>query len=135
MQNNNYFQLSTATQYVLHKVKDMSLTERGRPKIKFGEADLACIKALREECDASKPHAGVRTVGYLHITIQTLAQIELQLLSENIENKAYTLPKHLYEKVARLHLEKIGLGLLDTSQRTSGLGVTVYGPSNPFYLH
>ena len=40
---------------------------------------------------------------------QTLAQIELWLHSDNYENKVYTLPKHLDEKVARLHLAKLGV--------------------------
>lgn len=44
-------------------------------------------------------------------TNQTLAQIELWNNSENYENKVYVLPKHLDEKVARLHLEKVGAKL------------------------
>ncbi len=42
-------------------------------------------------------------------TNQTLAQIELWNNPERYENKVYTLPKHLDEKVARLHLKKIGV--------------------------
>ena len=46
-------------------------------------------------------------------TNQTLAQIELWTYSDKYENKVYTLPKHLDEKVARLHLAKVG-AVLDT---------------------
>jgi adenosylhomocysteinase len=44
-------------------------------------------------------------------TNQTLAQLELWNNSDKYENKVYTLPKHLDEKVARLHLKKIGVEL------------------------
>ena len=44
-------------------------------------------------------------------TNQTLAQLELWNNNGNYENKVYVLPKHLDEKVARLHLEKIGVEL------------------------
>lgn len=62
-------------------------------------------------------------------TNQTLAQIELWTNSEAYENKVYTLPKHLDEKVARLHLEKIGVELetLDPHQ-AEYIGVAVEGP-------
>ncbi|MFC7525650.1 adenosylhomocysteinase [Parapedobacter sp. GCM10030251] len=65
-------------------------------------------------------------------TNQTLAQIELWANSQNYENKVYTLPKHLDEKVARLHLAKIGVELdeLDPGQ-ASYIGVPVEGPYKP----
>ena len=65
-------------------------------------------------------------------TNQTLAQIELWNNSEKYENKVYTLPKHLDEKVARLHLEKIGVELetLSTDQ-AEYIGVEVDGPYKP----
>ncbi|WP_128331340.1 adenosylhomocysteinase [Apibacter sp. HY039] len=60
---------------------------------------------------------------------QTLAQIELWLHSEKYENKVYTLPKHLDEKVARLHLAKIGVELDTLSTKQADyIGVTVEGP-------
>lgn len=67
-------------------------------------------------------------------TNQTLAQIELWKNSENYENKVYTLPKHLDEKVARLHLERIGVEL-DTlsTEQANYIGVTVEGPFKPEY--
>ncbi len=62
-------------------------------------------------------------------TNQTLAQIELWTNSSNYENKVYVLPKHLDEKVARLHLSKIGVELdeLTTAQSTY-LGIAKEGP-------
>ena len=62
-------------------------------------------------------------------TNQTLAQIELWTNSHKYENKVYTLPKQLDEKVARLHLEKIGVELDElTTEQASYIGVTVEGP-------
>jgi len=62
-------------------------------------------------------------------TNQTLAQIELWNNSENYENKVYVLPKHLDEKVARLHLEKVGAKLETLSKEQADyIGVTVEGP-------
>lgn len=62
-------------------------------------------------------------------TNQTLAQIELWTNTENYENKVYTLPKHLDEKVARLHLAKIGVELdVLTEEQAAYIGVTVDGP-------
>ena len=62
-------------------------------------------------------------------TNQTLAQIELWTNTDKYENKVYVLPKHLDEKVARLHLAKIGveLDVLSTEQ-ASYLGLEVFGP-------
>jgi len=67
-------------------------------------------------------------------TNQTLAQIELWKNSANYENDVYMLPKHLDEKVARLHLEKIGVELTQLSQEQAEyIGVTVEGPFKPEY--
>ncbi|GGC27930.1 adenosylhomocysteinase [Parapedobacter defluvii] len=65
-------------------------------------------------------------------TNQTLAQIELWTNRKNYENKVYTLPKHLDEKVARLHLAKIGVELdeLDPHQ-AAYIGVPMEGPYKP----
>ena len=67
-------------------------------------------------------------------TNQTLAQLELWLHTEQYENKVYTLPKHLDEKVARLHLAKIGVELevLDQDQ-ADYIGVPVEGPFKAEY--
>ena len=62
-------------------------------------------------------------------TNQVLAQIELWERADQYENKVYTLPKHLDEKVARLHLEKIGVVLEVLSQEQADyIGVPVEGP-------
>ena len=62
-------------------------------------------------------------------TNQTLAQLELWNNSENYENKVYVLPKHLDEKVARLHLEKVGAKLETLSkEQAEYIGVSVDGP-------
>ncbi len=65
-------------------------------------------------------------------TNQTLAQIELWTNSDNYENAVYTLPKHLDEKVAALHLAKIGVELdVLTKDQADYIGVTVEGPFKP----
>ena len=67
-------------------------------------------------------------------TNQTLAQIELWKNSDNYENKVYTLPKHLDEKVVKLHLSKIGVELEELRQdQAEYIGVTVEGPYKPEY--
>jgi len=67
-------------------------------------------------------------------TNQVLAQLELWDNSDKYENKVYMLPKHLDEKVARLHLEKIGVELEDLSEdQASYIGVKKEGPYKPEY--
>ncbi|MBX7050582.1 MAG: adenosylhomocysteinase [Flavobacteriales bacterium] len=62
-------------------------------------------------------------------TNQTLAQLELWANHDSYENKVYVLPKHLDEKVARLHLEKIGVELeVLTESQAQYIGVKVEGP-------
>jgi adenosylhomocysteinase len=65
-------------------------------------------------------------------TNQTLAQLELWQHTDKYENKVYTLPKHLDEMVAKLHLEKIGveLDVLEEYQ-AKYIGVKVEGPYKP----
>jgi adenosylhomocysteinase len=67
-------------------------------------------------------------------TNQTLAQIELWNNHENYDNKVYMLPKHLDEKVARLHLSKIGVTLEElTVDQAKYINVPVEGPYKPEY--
>jgi adenosylhomocysteinase len=67
-------------------------------------------------------------------TNQTLAQIELWNNPDKYENKVYTLPKHLDEKVARLHLKKIGVELDElTPEQAEYIGVPLNGPFKPDY--
>ena len=67
-------------------------------------------------------------------TNQTLAQIELWLNNDNYENKVYMLPKKLDEKVAKLHLEKLGVELEELSDdQANYIGVSAKGPFKPDY--
>jgi adenosylhomocysteinase len=67
-------------------------------------------------------------------TNQVLAQLELWENSSNYENKVYMLPKHLDEKVARLHLAKIGVELEELRKdQADYIGVKVEGPYKPEY--
>jgi adenosylhomocysteinase len=62
--------------YIPYKVKDISLAEWGRKEIKLAEAEMPGLMALRKEYGASKPLAGARVAGCLHMTIQTAVLIE-----------------------------------------------------------
>jgi len=65
-------------------------------------------------------------------TNQVLAQIELYTKGEQYENKVYILPKHLDEKVARLHIDKIGVNLSKlTKEQADYIGVQQDGPYKP----
>jgi len=65
-------------------------------------------------------------------TNQTLAQLELWNNYKNYEKKVYTLPKHLDEKVAALHLAKIGVELdVLSDEQAAYIGVNVEGPFKP----
>lgn len=65
-------------------------------------------------------------------TNQVMAQIELHLNADKYEKKVYTLPKKLDEKVARLHLEKLGVKLTKLSDSQAAyIGVAVDGPYKP----
>ena len=65
-------------------------------------------------------------------TNQTLAQIELFTKAENYKNEVYVLPKHLDEKVAALHLEKLGVQLTKLSKKQADyIGVPEAGPFKP----
>ncbi len=67
-------------------------------------------------------------------TNQTLAQIELWRNSENYNNEVYMLPKHLDEKVAKLHLARLGAELTELKKdQAEYIGVSVEGPYKPEY--
>lgn len=67
-------------------------------------------------------------------TNQTLAQLELWNNNESYKNEVYTLPKHLDEKVAELHLKKIGVELEELSKdQADYIGVEQKGPFKPEY--
>ena len=63
---------------------------------------------------------------------QVLAQLELWTSSDKYENKVYILPKHLDEKVAKLHLDKLGVELDSlTPVQAKYLGIPAEGPYKP----
>ena len=68
--------MSTITERLPYKVKDISLAEWGRKEIELAEAEMPGLMSLREEFGASKPLAGSRIAGCLHMTIQTAVLIE-----------------------------------------------------------
>ena len=63
---------------------------------------------------------------------QTIAQIELFTKNDEYDKQVYVLPKHLDEKVARLHLDALGVELTElTKQQAEYIGVDVHGDSDP----
>ena len=68
--------MSTTTQYVPYKVKDISLAEWGRKEITLAEAEMPGLMAIREEYGSSQPLKAARIAGCLHMTIQTAVLIE-----------------------------------------------------------
>jgi adenosylhomocysteinase len=65
-------------------------------------------------------------------TNQTLAQLELWMNADKYDNEVYMLPKHLDEKVAKLHLAKIGVELTELrTDQAEYIGVEVQGPYKP----
>ncbi|MFT4827168.1 MAG: adenosylhomocysteinase, partial [Paracoccaceae bacterium] len=68
-----------------YKVKDISLADWGRKEINIAEAEMPGLMALRDEFGESKPLAGARIAGCLHMTIQTAVLIEtLQALGAEV---------------------------------------------------
>lgn len=67
---------TTAEKVNTYKVKDITLAEWGRKEIRLAEAEMPGLMSLREEFGASKPLAGARIAGCLHMTIQTAVLIE-----------------------------------------------------------
>jgi len=68
--------MSNTTEKLTYKVKDISLADWGRKEIKLAEAEMPGLMALREEYGTTKPLAGARIAGCLHMTIQTAVLIE-----------------------------------------------------------
>jgi adenosylhomocysteinase len=65
-------------------------------------------------------------------TNQVLAQIELYTKGDEYKNEVYVLPKHLDEKVARLHLDKLGVKLTRLNDKQANyIGVSTEGPFKP----
>lgn len=68
--------MSTATEKLPYKVADISLAEFGRKEINLAETEMPGLMALREKYGKTKPLAGARIAGCLHMTIQTAVLIE-----------------------------------------------------------
>jgi adenosylhomocysteinase len=68
--------MSTQVERLPYKVKDITLADWGRKEIRLAEAEMPGLMSLREEFGASKPLAGARIAGCLHMTIQTAVLIE-----------------------------------------------------------
>jgi len=68
--------METRTEFPAYKIKDMSLAELGRKKIRMAEKEMPGLMALREEFGAKKPLQGARVAGCLHMTIETAVLIE-----------------------------------------------------------
>ena len=68
--------MSNTTEKLSYKVKDISLAAWGRKEIVLAEAEMPGLMALREEFGSTKPLAGARIAGCLHMTIQTAVLIE-----------------------------------------------------------
>lgn len=68
--------MNHTTEKLNYKVKDISLADWGRKEIKLAEAEMPGLMALRDEYGKSKPLAGARIAGCLHMTIQTAVLIE-----------------------------------------------------------
>jgi adenosylhomocysteinase len=68
--------MNHTTEKLNYKVKDISLADWGRKEIKLAEAEMPGLMALRSEYGQSKPLAGARIAGCLHMTIQTAVLIE-----------------------------------------------------------
>jgi adenosylhomocysteinase len=77
---------TTVNNQLKFKVKDISLAEWGRKEIKLAEAEMPGLMAIREEFGPSKPLAGARIAGCLHMTIQTAVLIEtLKALGADVQ--------------------------------------------------
>ncbi len=95
---------TTATNYVPYKVKDMSLAEWGRKEITLAEAEMPGLMALRKEYGASKPLAGARIAGCLHMTIQTAVLIETLFVQHFLDPRPRC-GRHRCRRHQRIRLE------------------------------
>ena len=68
--------MNVQTEYPAHKIKDITLAELGRKKIRMAEKEMPGLMALRAEYGAKKPLAGARVAGCLHMTIETAVLME-----------------------------------------------------------
>ena len=84
----------------------MSLAEWGRKEITLAEAEMPGLMALREEFGASKPLAGARVAGCLHMTIQTAVLIETLV---ELDRRDVVLMQHLFQDHAAAAMPAAGI--------------------------
>jgi len=119
-------QISALDNYEWKQIKE------GTDKVTFpdGKSILVLAKGRLVNLGCATGHPSF--VMSSSFTNQTLAQIELFTKSDEYQNDVYVLPKHLDEKVAALHLEKLGVRLTQLSQKQADyIGVPVEGPFKP----
>src|SRR6187399_2780713 len=68
--------MDTRTEFPAFKIKDLTLAELGRKKIRMAEKEMPGLMSLRQEYGAQKPLAGAKVAGCLHMTIETAVLIE-----------------------------------------------------------
>jgi adenosylhomocysteinase len=68
--------MDTRTEFPAFKIKDLTLAELGRKKIRMAEKEMPGLMSLREEFKGKAPLAGARIAGCLHMTIETAVLIE-----------------------------------------------------------
>src|SRR4029079_16884678 len=68
--------MESRTEFPAYKVRDMSLAELGRKKIRMAEKEMPGLMALREEYKGKQPLKGARVAGCLHMTIETAVLME-----------------------------------------------------------
>jgi adenosylhomocysteinase len=119
----NEIQISALRNYKWHNVKpqvDMIEFPDGKRMLLLSEGRLVNLG------NATGHPSFVMSASFSN---QVLAQIELWTRSDEYQNRVYVLPKHLDEKVARLHLAKLGVELTElTDEQSAYLGVPLQGP-------
>ena len=68
--------MDTRTEFPAFKIKDLTLAELGRKKIRMAEKEMPGLMSLREEYKGKSPLKGARVAGCLHMTIETAVLIE-----------------------------------------------------------
>ena len=119
----NEIQVSSLSNYVWNEIKPQV------DEIEFPDGKRMILLAKGRLVNLGCATGHPSFVMSASFTNQVLAQIELWQDSEKYENKVYTLPKHLDEKVAALHLDKIGAKLTQLREEQANyIGVKKQGP-------
>jgi adenosylhomocysteinase len=119
-------QISALDNYDWHEVKP------GTDLVTFADGKQVIILAKGRLVNLGCATGHPSFVMSSSFTNQVLAQIELYTKGAEYKNEVFVLPKHLDEKVAALHLDKLGVKLTRLSERQAGyIGVPVEGPYKP----